>query len=469
MALLYRFLYEDLNYELNQIRLFRFKRTLSTFIECELRHYDFEDHPAYTALSYTWEPRYPLREIVINGQKMTIGNNLWQFLETVRHNYESFFWVDQVCINQRSTEERNHQVSFMDYIYHYAHEVNIWLGVESCNSGPAMDFIHSTSLNAVKAPAHSWTCQADFSPDVKKGTSYYAHTTLKIDLGTMIALKKIFQRRYWNRLWVIQEIMFARQVILRCGNRTMGWENLQAFQDWARLNRNVTVIEFHRVSDILPMNVRAILNTKRVWGLGAAWKKPEQGLRHVLPAYKNFECENILDKVYGLLGLITGNEKVEVNYEESKDTLFINVMKVALNDEHMTLAGLVEFSIVLWATMCGRRCSGFVKALASAGINAENEMYMESIEAPISRQRHFTHAELLSEVEMYGIARFWLSELDMGGEEWYQDYQRERLAFQRGQDSWKVRRRTLRENLSGNTDEKRAKSRWKRERRIEIP
>lgn len=40
-------------------------------------------------------------------------------------------WVDWLCINQKNTEERTHQVGMMRDIYTNSSEVIIWLGTES--------------------------------------------------------------------------------------------------------------------------------------------------------------------------------------------------------------------------------------------------------------------------------------------------------------------------------------------------
>lgn len=38
------------------------------------------------------------------------------------------FWVDQVCINQRNSEERGHQVGLMSKVYSWAWRTLVWLG-----------------------------------------------------------------------------------------------------------------------------------------------------------------------------------------------------------------------------------------------------------------------------------------------------------------------------------------------------
>jgi len=32
-------------------------------------------------------------------------------------------------------------------------------------------------------------------------------------------IETLFWRRYWNRLWIVQEIMLARSIIVQCGEK----------------------------------------------------------------------------------------------------------------------------------------------------------------------------------------------------------------------------------------------------------
>ena len=36
----------------------------------------------------------------------------------------------------------------------------------------------------------------------------------------------LYERSYWSRPWVVQEIILARQVILFCGTRNLTWDQL---------------------------------------------------------------------------------------------------------------------------------------------------------------------------------------------------------------------------------------------------
>lgn len=39
-----------------------------------------------------------------------------------------------------------------------------------------------------------------------------------------LSWNRIFYRTYWSRLWIIQELILASELVLRCGNVQMDWE-----------------------------------------------------------------------------------------------------------------------------------------------------------------------------------------------------------------------------------------------------
>lgn len=97
--------------------------------------------PAYTSLSYTWGPPGPTRHITIDGRLLPIQENLYNFLCKLGRSSSKSFWIDQICIDQRSVIERNHQVSMMADIYKSALETIIWLDVGTPASDRAMKFL----------------------------------------------------------------------------------------------------------------------------------------------------------------------------------------------------------------------------------------------------------------------------------------------------------------------------------------
>ncbi|KIY02081.1 uncharacterized protein Z520_02219 [Fonsecaea multimorphosa CBS 102226] len=91
--------------------------------------------PHYNALSYMWGSAECEKTTYINGLRLKIRMNLWEFLRRYQYdNISTPIWIDALCIDQGSIEERNHQVQRMGIIYKHARRVLVWLGAEKlCN------------------------------------------------------------------------------------------------------------------------------------------------------------------------------------------------------------------------------------------------------------------------------------------------------------------------------------------------
>jgi hypothetical protein len=89
--------------------------------KCTLRVVSLYEFLAYTALSYAWGDPNVTAPILVNGVECQITTNLESALRHIRDDINHLvIWVDAICINQRDTLERNHQVQLMRNIYSYA-------------------------------------------------------------------------------------------------------------------------------------------------------------------------------------------------------------------------------------------------------------------------------------------------------------------------------------------------------------
>lgn len=100
-----------------------------------LVHEDLDTHPSYKTLSYTWgEPDFTCR-IHIDGKELAITSGLDSALRRVRSSDSIVkIWADAICVNQKSIQERNQQVSLMRRLYSECEECMIYMGTEADNS-----------------------------------------------------------------------------------------------------------------------------------------------------------------------------------------------------------------------------------------------------------------------------------------------------------------------------------------------
>jgi hypothetical protein len=169
------------------------------------------DCPPYAALSYTWGPPTPQHTITINGASFFIRENLWSFLRQLRRLGEhAYIWTDAISINQADVPEKNLQVPLMGRIYKNAARVLVYLGQEADQSQLIMD------LAARQPPdCAAEECAIDWR---KVDLFHYAPT-----------LFRLCNRPYWDRTWIIQEILLARgQIFVLCGSTMTTLQSLRA-------------------------------------------------------------------------------------------------------------------------------------------------------------------------------------------------------------------------------------------------
>lgn len=94
-----------------------------------LKCVSLDDNPEYNVLSYAWGSNSDLVAIEVQGEEFLVTRNLYQCLVNLRHETEALsIWVDAICINQRSNEEKNTQVPLMRDVYKFARQAYVWLG-----------------------------------------------------------------------------------------------------------------------------------------------------------------------------------------------------------------------------------------------------------------------------------------------------------------------------------------------------
>lgn len=94
----------------------------------------------------------------------------------------------------------------MRLIYHGAEVVRIWLGESYDQSGKVLGFIRKLSK--------MWETGS------KSDGPFATEPGNPKDLESMVSL---FERAYWQRVWVVQEVTVARRATVHCGLDTVIW------------------------------------------------------------------------------------------------------------------------------------------------------------------------------------------------------------------------------------------------------
>ncbi|KAJ4992032.1 heterokaryon incompatibility protein [Stagonosporopsis vannaccii] len=366
--------------EPGQIRLIKvLPGTWSEPVRCELFNVLLST-AEYQALSYVWGSRNVSRNIVVNDRTYPATVNLESALRHLRERYPVgiVLWVDALCINQNDTEERMHQVQLMGHIYKMCKKVVVYLGdrldgatktdlcppamvhfdrlqrhdeVEPLLQGlrgtrQDMDvlnvfrFLQRLSMNVHldKVPdlglsvrrdeilqSEKATCE-DIDGQTSEQLRAHAqsleqrrrHRTCLIE-----GLRRLMHHPYtpwWNRIWVIQEVVSPPMVDIVYGGCSAPWDlftcaaqsqakhsTLCCTDSYRRLPRDLC-----KVLEDFCQRVTGIdeLRTAHKW-LGGRPREPRPGARSLLDLlrkFRNRKASDPRDKVYALLCLVEPEE-----------------------------------------------------------------------------------------------------------------------------------------------------------------
>lgn len=180
----------------------------------------------YHALSYTWNSPFGQVEqelyaatpvsnqrptILCNQKPLSVTRNLYDALLVLRTRSFKRLWIDAICIDQKSTEEKTAQIRLMGRIYSSAGAVVIWLGP-------------STPLSE-KAIEIEWRIAGkDYREDMPSNMRSFSHVDSDLKWDSLsedqVQHLEVFASRQWfRRVWTLQEFAMNRSNYAFCGDR----------------------------------------------------------------------------------------------------------------------------------------------------------------------------------------------------------------------------------------------------------
>lgn len=275
---------------------------------------------SYNALSYCWGYHsLPAHKIIISGQPLVIKENLHSALLQLRSSTLARpLWVDEICIDQDNTQDKNAQVQMMGEIYRGAHQVYAWLGVETEWTAHGMRVLRYLQHGHRK---HERPFKEMMSPDLIRG------------------LDDIFQRPYFRRLWIVQEIALANEVVLICGSHSFTWQN--------RVETVLMLAEGIKLAASLPTetplgarkldveSLSELLEMQLTFGPEVEAQKDETLLPYLFCETEHRVATDPRDRIYALLGLMGcgDDERLRPDYNLSVEEVFCQFRKLLLPDD----------------------------------------------------------------------------------------------------------------------------------------
>ncbi|PHH89510.1 hypothetical protein CDD83_5882 [Cordyceps sp. RAO-2017] len=229
-----------------------------------------------------------------------------------------------------AAEEKVGQIQQMGRIYSSAAAVVAWLGEEDDDTEPAFSMLKQLAIPG------AWRSLRLVSASSRAG---------------LLSVIRLFQRTYFTRAWIVQEVVLAARVMVLCGKCEIDWDVLaQASHVFMTTGLRVSMNTMRKeqapaeadVSFSSPTVLRAIKNDREK---GQPWYDT---LLHTLIRTRNFKSANPSDKLYSLLGLIQQHVQnkalLRPEYEvQSTETTYKNAaIQILTESDDLLLLSCVE-------------------------------------------------------------------------------------------------------------------------------
>jgi hypothetical protein len=244
---------------------------------------------------------------------LAVRPNLFQCLNEFRCPTEiRTLWIGAICIDQANVQERNQQVKEMGEIYAQAKLVRIWVGNPSSWTKELFGFLNSP-LEDRALFWRSFNVSGILLGDAERETPL------------LQALLDVCSRGYWERAWILQEVMLSGSKVLHCGPYSTPW--------------NIFCDALNSVSHSSAGPMRSELREKPVYRLSEipnvpvssssdGWRK-EATLEVLLEMYGEAACASLKDRVYALLSLAkdcTSDHPFPIDYAEDELVLLFRTI-----------------------------------------------------------------------------------------------------------------------------------------------
>jgi hypothetical protein len=364
--------------EIRLLRILPLRKSQRGEIRCLLKHFDLDDVCAngisdedddrswsladvfgarledlsggftYQALSYNWGVGEML-DIIINGKTFKVRENLYHFLDECRSTplVYNYIWIDQICIDQGTINERNHQVQHMGSIFKSASQVIVWLG-------PLNDDLSEIAFQFIKEdkPGRSRSGDSPEKPILVKDSRLLVES-----------MRTLFDRPYWTRLWIVQEALLAKDLVFCLGPVCTPVAQLihfcrtqiKWFRDTSSDGLDISNRKFIVPKEVCELifgveyiaptnNLHATSSPSNPEGRHHSPQRRPHALQHfslsqLIANFSSLDCADSRDKVFGLLGLVRPEDRITIDYRMSCTEILKLIQFRVRSDERLQALG----------------------------------------------------------------------------------------------------------------------------------
>jgi hypothetical protein len=168
--------------------------------------------------------------------------------------------------------------------------------------------------------------------------------------GSFEACLVLARLSFWNRLWIVQELLLAKSATVCYGSATMRWDEfrdrVRDVYDYSRITlAKATAVHWNSQETGKILEFR---NSKMLKICNDSWARLENkepaSFTKLLMRFGDSNCRSVHDRVYALLGLVQNGDQFRTDYHETVDSLarrvidvFVSQVSMHTMDLHVTL------------------------------------------------------------------------------------------------------------------------------------
>ncbi len=190
---------------------------------------DDEQRVPYEALSYTWgsgDNPVSVRFGPDGNPRRSITRNLSEALPFLRFpDRPRTIWIDAICIDQGNDAEKSIQVAMMGDIFRRASHVVAWLGLATETTFRAFEILQDVGT---QVEVDSWHAPI-LRPSAAACDTTMGDSSVPLPYTSHDAqcIMEVFDRPWFERLWVRQEVNLATRAAVQIGVYSTPWTNVK--------------------------------------------------------------------------------------------------------------------------------------------------------------------------------------------------------------------------------------------------
>ena len=274
--------------------------------------------------------------------------------------------MDALCIDQSNIPERNSQVSIMKQIYSQASLTFVYFGESCLRDGEVLKLMISLVQLAQNVEKFSLAEQENMKP-LDEATSRardaairfielknagfpgaITRTTDLLSAGlphpqdpAWDAMKSLFERPWFSRMWIIQEVVLGPDALVMLGGYRVSWKLV------IESGRAYLKLDLVGVTRYRDMTISKDLEKSAATCMGIVTLK-DRSLINLLYSFRHCYSSDPRDKVYALLGLANDqgtHQMASVDYSKSVEAVYLECAQFLVrNGNGMVMLALAGIS-----------------------------------------------------------------------------------------------------------------------------